>query len=130
MRSWLHHLALSLLIGLLVGVLGYLGTRALTSTYLLYQQQQFVQETLGVLRGGGVESLAGSNLRELRQHVQSLEARYQQWSLRAGMALAGFAAVASYLWMERQGWKRQHSRSSEPPAAQPDGTSSDSETCW
>lgn len=110
-RAWLVRLLLSLLIALTAGALGYLVARALSSAYLLYQQQQFIQETTGVLGGGGIEALANSNLRALRQTVAALEAQYTRLSIQIGFACAALAAVISYIWLER------HATPSTPRAA-------------
>lgn len=100
-RDWLGRVALSLLLGVLVGLLGYLVARAFTTGYLFYQQQQFVQETLGVLRADGVESLGQSNLRELRQLVTALEAQYRRLSVQIGFACGALGAAISYIMFER-----------------------------
>jgi hypothetical protein len=100
LRFWLQRLLYSLLIGLLAGLLSYLVARACTSAYLLYQQQQFVQDTLGLLRGGDLRDLATSDLRDVRMLVDRLEAQYQRLSIQIGFAGAAAAAILSYLRME------------------------------
>jgi hypothetical protein len=101
--QWLKHLGLSLLIGLVSGGLGYLIADAITSAYLLYEQQQFFQQATTVLRqGGGISALAQSNLHEMRQHVAEQERHYQHLSIQIGMGFATVAAVFSYLVMEYQ----------------------------
>jgi hypothetical protein len=100
-RGWLVRVALSLAVALLAGALAYLVARAIGGVALLVQQQELLREAAGALRGG-VEGLAGSNLREVRQRVQQIDARYEQLSLLAGFASAAIAAAASYLWMERR----------------------------
>ena len=100
-RGWLARVALSLAAALLVGALAYLVARAIGGVALLVQQQELLREAAGALRGG-VEGLAGSNLREVRLRVQQIDARYEQLSLLAGFASAALAAAASYLWMERR----------------------------
>jgi hypothetical protein len=99
-RSWLARVALSLAAALLVGALVYLVARAIGGVALLAQQQELLREAAGALRGG-VEGLAGSNLREVRRQVQQIDARYEQLSLLAGFVSAALAAAASYLWLER-----------------------------
>src|SRR5262245_50593332 len=99
--SWLARVALSLAAALLVGALVYLVARAIGGVALLAQQQELLREAAGALRGG-VEGLAGSNLREVRLRVQQIDARYEQLSLVAGFISAALAAVASYLWLERR----------------------------
>src|SRR5690349_37268 len=76
-RGWLVRVALSLVAALLVGALVYLVARALGGVALLVQQQELLREAAGALRGG-VEGLAGSNLREVRLRVQQIDARYEQ----------------------------------------------------
>ena len=100
-RGWLARVALSLAAALLVGALVYLVARAIGGVALLAQQQELLREAAGALRGG-VEGLAGSNLREVRLRVQQIDARYEQLSLLAGFVSAALAAVVSYLWMERR----------------------------
>jgi hypothetical protein len=101
LRGWLVRVALSLAAALLVGALVYLIARAIGGVALLAQQQELLREAAGALRGG-VEGLAGSNLREVRLRVQQIDARYEQLSLLAGFASAALAAVVSYLWLERR----------------------------
>jgi hypothetical protein len=101
LRSWLARVALSLAAALLAGALAYLVARAIGSVVLLAQQQELLRQAASALRGG-VEGLAGSNLREVRLRVQQIDARYEQLSLVAGFASAALAAVASYLWLERR----------------------------
>ncbi|MCU0490594.1 MAG: hypothetical protein MUD01_03205 [Chloroflexaceae bacterium] len=102
MRSWLNRVALSLLLALLVGGLSYLLARAATTGYLLYQQQQYFTTAADVVRGGDIEALGASNLRELRLLVRALDAQYTMLSAQIGFAGAAVAAVASYLWLERR----------------------------
>lgn len=85
---------------MLVGGLVYLVARAIGGVALLAQQQELLREAAGALRGG-VEGLAGSNLREVRLQVQQIDARYERLSLLAGFITAALATVASYLWLER-----------------------------
>jgi hypothetical protein len=101
LRGWLARVALSLAAALLVGALVYLIARAIGGVALLAQQQELLREAAGALRGG-VEGLAGSNLREVRLRVQQIDARYEQLSLLAGFVSAALAAAASYLWLERR----------------------------
>jgi hypothetical protein len=100
-RSWLARVALSLSAALLVGALVYLVARAIGGVALLAQQQELLREAAGALRGG-VEGLAGSNLREVRLLVQQIDARYERLSLLAGFVSAALAAAASYLWLEQR----------------------------
>jgi hypothetical protein len=100
-RAWLKRLTLSLLIAALVGALGYLVTRAITTAYLFYQQQQFFQETASILQGGGVPALADSNLRELRLLVEALNAEYNRLSIQLGFAVAAIGGIGSFIWLER-----------------------------
>jgi hypothetical protein len=100
-RGWLARIALSLAIALLVGALAFLITRAIAGVALLAQQQEFLRETSSALQGG-ILGLAQSNLREVRRHVQQIDARNQWLSLLVGFVAAAVAAVASYLWMERR----------------------------
>jgi hypothetical protein len=92
---------LSLSAALLVGALVYLVARAIGGVALLAQQQELLREAAGALRGG-VEGLAGSNLREVRLLVQQIDARYERLSLLAGFVSAALAAAASYLWLEQR----------------------------
>jgi hypothetical protein len=101
LRGWLARVALSLAAALLAGALAYLVARAIGGVALLAQQQELLSEAAGALRGG-VEGLAGSNLREMRLRVQEIDARYERLSLLAGFAFAALAAAASYLWLERR----------------------------
>src|SRR5262245_66252796 len=101
LRSWLARVVLSLPAALLAGALAYLVARAIGGVALLAQQQELLREAAGALRGG-VEGLAGSNLREVRLQVQQIDARYERISLLAGFLAAALAAVARYLWMERR----------------------------
>jgi hypothetical protein len=101
MRGWLVRVVLSLGAALLAGALVYLVARAIGGVALLAQQQELLREAASALRGG-VEGLAGSNLREVRLRVQQTDARYEQLSLLAGFASAALAAAVSYLWLERR----------------------------
>jgi hypothetical protein len=101
LRGWLGRVALSLALALLAGALTFLLARAVTSVLLLAQQQQFLREAAGALRGG-IDGLAGSNLRDVRLRVQQLDARNQQLSLLIGFAVAAVVVVASYIWLERR----------------------------
>jgi hypothetical protein len=100
-RGWLARVGLSLAAAVLVGGLVYLVARAIGGVALLAQQQELLREAAGALRGG-VEGLAGSNLREVRLQVQQIDARYERLSLLAGFLSAALAAVTSYLWLERR----------------------------
>jgi signal transduction histidine kinase len=111
-RNWLGRLLLGLLLGVAAGLLAYLLARALTTAYLVYQQQQFFQTSAEVLRGG-VEALADSDLRELRQRVEALAARYHLLSMRVGFVVAVVATIFSYLALS---WRQLRER--EPNAQQ------------
>jgi hypothetical protein len=101
-RAWLWRWLASLLLGIGIGLLSYLVARAGTTAYLLYQQQQFFQETVNLLRtNNSIESLANSNLREARMLVEALNARYHRLSLQIGFAAAAMSSILMYLWMER-----------------------------
>jgi hypothetical protein len=106
-RAWLKRLTLSLLIAALVGALGYLVTRAITTAYLFYQQQQFFQETASILQGGGVPALADSNLRELRLLVEALNAQYNRLSIQLGFAAAAISGIGSFIWLERRAARKE-----------------------
>jgi hypothetical protein len=101
-RAWLARVGLSLLIALAAGGLAYLVARAIGSVYLFYQQQQFYREVAELLRGGGVEALAGSNLRQLRRQVAQLNAQYNLVCAQIGFGCAAVAAAVSYLRLERR----------------------------
>lgn len=100
-RAWLAHIATSLAGALGVGVLAYLVARAITSVQLFIQHQQLLREASGALRGG-IDGLAGTDLRAVRQALQQLDAQNEQISLLAGFLAAAIAAVAIYLWLERR----------------------------
>jgi hypothetical protein len=112
LRNWVGRLLLCLLLGVLAGLLAYLLTRALTTAYLFYQQQQFVQASAEVLRGG-VEALAESDLRELRQRVEALDAYYHLLSMRVGFGVAVVAAVFSYLALSWRQLREPNSSTSD-----------------
>jgi cytochrome c-type biogenesis protein CcmH/NrfG len=99
-RAWLTRVALSLAIALAAGALAYLIARAITSVALLVRQQQLLREVTGALRGG-IEGLAGGDLRAVRLLLQQIDARNEQLSLVIGFVVAAVAAVVSYLWLER-----------------------------
>ncbi|MCG8346463.1 MAG: hypothetical protein MI924_01620 [Chloroflexales bacterium] len=101
-QDWLKRLALSLLIAGLVGALGYLVARAISTAYLFYQQQQFFQETASLLQGGGVPALADSNLRELRFLAEALNAQYHRLSIQLGFAAAAIGGIGCFVWLERR----------------------------
>ncbi|NJO05002.1 MAG: hypothetical protein HC876_05440 [Chloroflexaceae bacterium] len=101
-RAWLGRVLLSVLLALTIGVLAYLLARAITTGYVLYQQQQLFQELGGVLQGGDIEALASSNLRTLRQRIEALNAYYAWFSVQIGFGAAALGAVGSYLWLERE----------------------------
>jgi hypothetical protein len=101
LRGWLSRVAFSLASALLAGALAFLLARAVTSVLLFAQQQQFLREAAGALRGG-IAGLADSNLRDVRLRVQQLDAYNQQLSLLIGFAVAAVVVVASYIWLERR----------------------------
>jgi hypothetical protein len=68
---------------------------------LFLRQQELLREVVGALQGG-VAGLGASNLREVRQRLQELDARNEQISLLIGLAAAAVGAVASYVWLERR----------------------------
>jgi hypothetical protein len=111
LRNWVGRLLLSLLLGVAAGLLAYLLARALTTAYLFYQQQQFFQASAEVLRGG-VEALAESDLRDLRQRVEALAARYHLLSMRVGFVVAVVAAALSYLVLS---WRQLRAEPAAPP---------------
>lgn len=98
-RAWIARLALSLLFAAVAGALAYLTTRAITSALLFANQQQFLSEAAGALRGG-IAGLAGSDLHAMRLLVQQREAQNEQLSLLVGFAAAALTSAASYLWLE------------------------------
>jgi hypothetical protein len=100
-RGWLGRVALSLAIALLVGALAYLVSRAIGNVLLFLRQQELLGEVAGALQGG-IEGLGASNLREVRQRLQEIDARNEQISLLIGFAAAALGAVASYVWLERR----------------------------
>ncbi|HEX5688848.1 MAG TPA: hypothetical protein VFX76_02550, partial [Roseiflexaceae bacterium] len=69
-------------------------------------QQELLREVAGALQGG-IEALGASNLREVRQRLQEIDARHEQIALLIGLAAAALAAVASYLWLERRAEDRR-----------------------
>jgi hypothetical protein len=102
-RAWLARIVISLAGALGVGVLAYLVTRAITGARLFIQHQQLVREASSALRGG-IDGLAGSNLRAVRQMLEQLDAQNQQISLLAGFLAAAVAVAGIYLWLE---WRAQ-----------------------
>ena len=100
-RGWIARIALSLAFALLAGALAFLVARAIGGVILFAQQQEFLREAAGAMRGG-IPGLADGNLREMRLQVQQLDADNQRLSLLIGFAVAALAALASYLWMERR----------------------------
>jgi hypothetical protein len=105
MTTWLKNLGLSLLVALIAGALSYLIASAFTSASLLYQQQQLLQHTLTLLHEGGISSLAGSNMHEIRERVAALEAYYHNLSIQIGVGGGIITAIISYLWLERRAVK-------------------------
>jgi hypothetical protein len=101
-RAWLARVALSLGIALGVGALAYLVTRAITGAALFVRHQQLLREAASAMRGG-VEGLASGDLRAVRLLLQQSDEWNQLLSLAVGFAVAGLAAVSSYLWLERRG---------------------------
>jgi hypothetical protein len=99
--SWLLRIALSLALALLAGALAFLVARAAGNVLLFLRQQELLREVVGALQGG-VAGLGASNLREVRQRLQELDARNEQISLLIGLAAAAVGAVASYVWLERR----------------------------
>jgi hypothetical protein len=102
-RAWIARIAISLAGALGVGVLAYLVTRAITSAQLFIQHQQLVREASSALRGG-IDGLAGSNLRAVRLLLEQLDAQNRQISLLAGFLAAAIAVAVIYLWLE---WRAQ-----------------------
>ena len=100
-RGWLARIGISLTIALLCGGLAYLIARAITGVVLFVRQQQLLHEIVSAFQGG-VEGLAGGNLRAIRLLVQQIDARNEQLSLLIGFGAAMLAVVASYLWLERR----------------------------
>jgi len=100
-RGWLARIALGLAFALLAGALAFLVARAIGGVILFAQQQEFLREAAGAMRGG-IPGLADGNLREMRLQVQQLDVQNERLSLLIGFAVAALAAVASYLWMERR----------------------------
>ncbi len=99
--TWLGRVGLSLLIGLAAGAMAYLVSRGIASVVLFIQQQQFFADVAGALRGG-IEGLAGSDLRSARLQVQQLDSQYRQISLIIGFGMAALATPLSYLRLERR----------------------------
>jgi hypothetical protein len=99
-----------------VGLLAYLLARALSTAYLFYQQQQFLQTSAEVLRGG-VEALADSDLRALRQRVEVLAARYHLLSMQIGFVVATLAAALSYLVLS---WRQVRPKPAHAPTRESD----------
>jgi hypothetical protein len=100
-RAWLARVALSAGIALAAGLVAYLVARAVAGVALLAQHQQLLGEVAGAFRGG-IDALAGGDLRELRRAAQQIEARAQRNSLLIGFAAAALAVVISYVWLERR----------------------------
>lgn len=100
MKRWLKNLSLSLLFGILAGILGYLIARGISSAYLLYESQDMLRGTVVSLREGGVMALATSNVRDMRAVIKAREAYYLHRSLLIALGMAGCASIGSYVWME------------------------------
>src|SRR5262245_19009889 len=96
-RGWLARIGIRLVTGLLCGGLASLIARGIGGVALFVQQQQLLREVASAFQGG-VEGLAGGNLRAVRQ----LDARNEQVSLAIGFGAGALAVVASYLWLERR----------------------------
>jgi len=105
-RGWLARIGISLVIALLCGGLAYLLARAITGVALFVRQQQLLREVASAFQGG-VEGLAGGNLRAVRLLVQQVDARNEQLSLLIGFGAAALAVVTSYLWLERRAAQAQ-----------------------
>lgn len=106
LRQWLTRIALSGVCGVSVGGLAFLIARAVTNVLLFVRHRQFLGEVAGAL-SGGVEGLAGGNLRAVRLLVQRIDAEYELLSLMIGFGVAAVVAVGSYVWLEwRDGARR------------------------
>jgi hypothetical protein len=98
-NTWAGRVLVSLAMALAVGAMAFLIARAIGSVALFWQQQQFLAEVAGALRGG-IEGLGQTNLRAVRLEVQRLDAQYLRVSLATGFGAAGITAVAGYVWLE------------------------------
>lgn len=99
--QWLRHVALALLAALAAGALVFLAARGVGAAALFAQQQSLLREVAGTL-GGGIEGLAGGDLRAVRRELERLDAEYWRLSLAAGTLAAALAAATTYLRLERQ----------------------------
>lgn len=97
---WLRHLALALLAALMAGLLVFVAARGVGAALLFWQQQELFGQVAGTL-GGGIEGLAGTDLRAARRELQRLDADYWRTSVLAGALAAALAGVGVYLRLER-----------------------------
>lgn len=100
-RIWLRRVALSLLIGLAIGLIAWLAARGILGVLLFAREQQLLADLAGAL-SGGIEGLAGSNLRAIRLRVQALAAEYDRISLLVGLAAGGISWLLAYIRAERE----------------------------
>jgi hypothetical protein len=98
-RSELRRIAVALAAALAAGALVFVAARGIAAAALFVQQQQLLREVAGVL-GGGIEGLAGGDLRAVRRELQRLDAEYERLSLLAGALAAALAAALAYLRQE------------------------------
>jgi hypothetical protein len=103
--AWLRRVALSLVFACLCGLLAYLVARAVGGAALLVQQQALIGQ-LGAALRGGIEALAGSDIRAVRLELQRLDAAYQRFALLCGFAAAAAGGALGYLWLERRAGRR------------------------
>lgn len=99
--AWLRRVGLALAAALGAGALAFLVARGVGAVVLFVQHQQLLREVAGVV-GGGIEGLAGADLRAVRLQLQLLDAEYERLSLLLGTAAAAAAAVATYVRLERR----------------------------
>jgi hypothetical protein len=100
MTIWLRRVALSLGAALAAGALVFLAARGAAAVALFVQQQELLGQVAGTL-GGGIEGLAGGDLRAARRELERLDAEYWRLSLAAGTVAAALAATVVYLRLER-----------------------------
>jgi hypothetical protein len=91
-RAWLGRIALSIGFALAAGLAIYLLARAVGSVTLFVRHQDLLRKMATAL-SGGLDGLAGGDLRGARQLLEQLDARNELISLIVGFLAAALAAV-------------------------------------
>jgi hypothetical protein len=103
MRAWGVRIAVSVLVGVMLGVLAFGVSRGISGAWLLWSEQAALRDMSGVVLGG-LDGPPATDVRALRRSLAQQASAAHELGVRIGYGVAAVGTLACFLWLERRAW--------------------------